>query len=337
MKLKLKPLAEQVIVITGASSGIGRVTARLAGARGAKVVLIARDEIMLAEVAREIEEAGGTAAYKSADVGDQAAVDAAAAFAVERFGRIDTWVNDAGTSIFGHLLDIPNDEHQQMMRTNYFGTVHGCRAAVPFLRDRGGALITVGSIASDLPAPVMGAYSATKQALKAYVEVLRMELGNAGLPISVTLIKPSGIDTPIGQHTRNYLPGEAQIPPVIYAPELVAEAILSAATRPRREITVGGFGRLQVLLGLHFPWAYELLAPKGADAVLSDPDRKQPPTNLWEGRGGPERSGEHAAKTFSLYTKAAEHPAAAALGFAALGGAAWALWSARGKRTGEQA
>jgi hypothetical protein len=187
----------------------------------------------------------------------------------------------------------------------------------------------VGSIASDLPTPVMGAYSATKHAIKAYVEVLRMELGEAGLPISVTLIKPSGIDTPIGQHTRNYLPGEAQIPPVIYAPELVADAILNAAEHPRREITVGGFGRLQVLLGLHFPRVYEWLAPKGADAVLSDPDRKQPPTNLWEGRGGPERSGEHAAKGFSLYTKAVEHPAAAALGFAAIGGAALALWAGR--------
>jgi hypothetical protein len=187
----------------------------------------------------------------------------------------------------------------------------------------------VGSIASDLPTPVMGAYSATKHAIKAYVEVLRMELGEAGLPISVTLIKPSGIDTPIGQHTRNYLPGEAQIPPVIYAPELVADTILNAAEHPRREITVGGFGRLQVLLGLHFPRVYEWLAPKGADAVLSDPDRKQPPTNLWEGRGGPERSGEHAAKGFSFYTKAVEHPAAAALSFAVIGGAALALWAGR--------
>ena len=329
MRIKLKPLDRQVIVITGASSGIGRTTARIAAERGATVVLVARDGDTLRQIVGEIEAAGGTAAYTTADVGDQGQVDAAALFAVERFGRVDTWVNDAGTSVFGHLLDIPNDEHRQMMRTNYFGVVHGCRAAVPLLRDAGGALITVGSIASDLPTPVMGAYSATKQALKAYVEVLRMELGNAGLPISVTLVKPSGIDTPIGQHTRNHLPGEAQIPPVIYAPELVADAILAAATKPRREITVGGFGRLTVLLGLHFPWAYELLAPKATDTLLTDPDREQPPTNLWEGRGGAERSGEHAAKSFSLYTKAVEHPAAAALGFAAVGGAAWALWAAR--------
>lgn len=330
MGVKLKPLSEQVVVITGASSGIGRVTARKAAERGAKVVLVARHEESLAEIVREIEAAGGTAAYVIADVGDQAQVDAAARFAVERFGQIDTWVNNAGTSVLGHLLDIPNDEHAQMMRTNYFGTVHGCRAAVSLLRDAGGALVCVGSVASDLPTPVMGAYSATKHAMKAYVEALRMELGEAGLPISVTLIKPSGIDTPIGQHMRNHMPGEAQIPPVIYAPELVADAILNAAEHPRREITVGGFGRLQVLLGLHFPWAYELLAPKGADAILSDPNRKQPPTNLWEGRGGSERSGEHAAKGFSLYTKAVEHPAMAALGVAAMGGTALALWHARG-------
>lgn len=325
MNVKLKPLAEQVVVITGASSGIGRVTARVAAERGAKMVLVARDEAALAEVAAEIAAAGGEAAFTAADVGDQAQVDAAARFAVERFGRVDTWVNNAGTSIFGKLLDIPKDEHAQMMRTNYFGCVHGCRAAVPLLRGAGGALITVGSIASDLPTPIMGAYSATKHAIKAYVEALRMELADAGLPISVTLIKPAGIDTPIGRHTRNHQPGEAQVPPVIYAPELVADAILNAAEHPRREITVGGFGRLQVLLGLHFPWLYELLAPKGAKAALSDPAREQPPSNLWEGRGGAERSGEHAAKGFSVYTKAAEHPAAA-LGVTALGGLALSAW-----------
>lgn len=332
MRVKLKPLAEQVIVITGASSGIGRVTARKAAERGASVVLVARDEASLTEVIGEIEAAGGKAAYAVADVGDQDQIDGAARLAVERFGRIDTWVNNAGISVLGHLLDIPNDEHEQMMRTNYFGTVHGCRAAVPLLRDAGGALICVGSLASDLPTPIMGAYSATKHAIKAYIEALRMELGEAGLPISVTLIKPAGIDTPIGQHMRNHLPGEAQIPPVIYAPELVADAILNAAEHSRREITVGGFGRLQVLLGLHFPWLYERLAPKGAEAILSDPSREQPPTNLWEGRGGAERSGEHAAKSFSLYTKAVEHPAAAALGFAAVGGLVAALWA--GRRTG---
>ena len=334
MRAKLKPLAEQVIVITGASSGIGRATARLAAERGAKVVLVARDGDALAEIVREIEAAGGTAAHAVADVGDQGEVDAAARVAIERFGRVDSWVTNAGTSVWGKLLDIPNDEHEQMMRTNYFGTVHSCRAAVPLLRDAGGALICVGSIASDLPTPIMGAYSATKHAIKAYVETLRMELGQDGLPISVTLIKPSGIDTPIAQHTRNHLAGEAQIPPVIYAPELVADAILNAAEHPRREITVGGFGRLQVMLGLHFPWLYERLAPKGAEKVLSDPARAQPPTNLWEGRGGAERSGEHAAKSFSVYTKAVEHPAAAALGFAAVGGAALALWQAR-RRAGE--
>ncbi|PAX08195.1 SDR family oxidoreductase [Sphingomonas lenta] len=325
MSVKLKPLSEQVIVITGASSGIGRTTARRAAERGATVLLVARDEDGSREVVGEIEAAGGTAAYAVADVGDQAQVDAAARVAIDRFGRVDTWVNDAGTSVWGKLLDIPNDEHERMMRTNYFGAVHGCRAAVPLLRDAGGALITVGSIASDLPTPIMGAYSATKHALKAYVEVLRMELRDMGAPISVTLIKPSGIDTPIAQHTRNHQPGEAQIPPVIYAPELVADAILTAAEKPRREITVGGSGRLQVLLGLHFPWIYERVAPKAAAKLLTDPDKKQPPTNLWEGRGGSERSGEHAAKTFSLYTKAVERPAAT-LAVAAAGAAALGAW-----------
>lgn len=330
MRVKLKPLAEQVILITGASSGIGRVTAKEAAKRGAKVVLVARDAAALEQIVREIEEAGGTGAYTIADVGDEAQVDAAARFAVERFGRVDTWVNDAGASVFGKVLEIPNDEHRRMFDTNYWGTVYGCRAAVPLLRDAGGALINVGSIASDMPAPIMGAYSATKHAIKAYVEVLRMELMQAGLPISVTLIKPAGIDTPIGQHTENHEPGEAQIPPPIYTPDLVADAILNAAEHPRREITVGGLAKLQVLFAQHFPWLYEWLAPKAADALFSDPNRAQPkPSNLWQGRGGAERSGEHMAKPFSLYTKAAEHPAAAAISFAVLGGAALALWRGR--------
>ena len=333
MAVQLKPLAEQVIVITGASSGIGLVTAKKAAAAGAKVLLVARSADALGDAVRQINNAGGLADFAVADVGDAAQVTRAAEVAVERFGRIDTWVNDAGVAIYARLVDTPEDEHRRLFDTNYWGVVHGCLTAVGHLRNKGGALITVGSIGSDLPTPVLSAYSASKHAVKAYVEALRIELEADAVPISFTLVKPSGIDTPIGQHAANHVGGEAQVPPPVYAPELVADAILDAATRPVRDITVGGAGRAQVLFGQHFKGLFEKLAPLSAKGFV-DGDKAQPPTNLWEGdvNAGRERSGEHAAKEWSLYTAAAMHPriTAAVVG-GTLAGAVALLFAGRGR------
>lgn len=341
MTIKLKPLTEQVIVITGASSGIGLVTARKAAAAGAKVLLVARSEAALADAAAGIRAAGGEADHFVADVGDAAQVQATAAKAVARFGRIDSWVNDAGSAIYGKVLDTPLAEQAQLFRTNYFGVVHGCEAAVPHLRG-GGALVTVGSLASDMPAPPMGVYSATKHAVKAYVAVLRMELAADGVPISVTLVKPAGIDTPIGQHASNHgepgggAAGEAQIPPPAYDPDLVADAILDACVHPRREVTVGGVGRAQVLFSQHFPALYEWLAPLGAKGAYS-PSKAQPgPSNLFAGaNAGRERSGEHPARLrHSAYTTAVLHPKTTALGLGVIAGAATLLFARRRRDRG---
>lgn len=328
MPIALKPLDRQVIVITGASSGIGLVTARIAAKAGASLLLVARNEGALAAICREIGEAGGTADYAVADVGDAVQVEAAAAKAIERFGRIDTWVNDAGVAIYGTLLDTPADEHERLFRTNYFGTVNGARAAVPRLAAGGGALITIGSIASDLPSPLMGAYAASKHAIKAYIGTLRIELEADGVPVSVTLIKPSGIDTPIARHAAGHAGGKARIPPPAYDPTLVAGAVLDAAVRPRREITIGGFGRAEVLLGQHFPRTFGRIAPIVA-RLFVDRSRRQPgPSNLFRPVSpGAERSGEQAGRRVSLYTFAAEHPKAT-LGIGALLGAAL-LWARR--------
>lgn len=306
MKPKLKPLSEQVIVITGASSGIGLVTARKAAAGGAKVMLVSRDGEALADIAAVI---GDNASYAVADVGDKAAVEAAAATTIAKWGRIDSWVNNAGVTVYSALIDMPEDEHRRLIDTNYFGCVHGCLAALPHLEKSQGALITVASIVADIPSPTMGAYAASKAAVQSYVESLRIELQAAGTPVSVTLIKPSGIDTPIADHAANHVGGHGLIPPPVYAPELVADAILDAAQTPRRQITVGGGGRAQVLFAEHFPRIFERLAPLAA-ATFIDPSKTQPrPSNLFApARPGRERSDVNTGRPVSLYTAAARRP-----------------------------
>jgi NAD(P)-dependent dehydrogenase (short-subunit alcohol dehydrogenase family) len=330
MSVKLKPLAEQVIVITGASSGIGLTTARQAARAGARVLLVARSGDTLAEIVAEIAAQGGEADYAVADVGDGAQVRAAAEKAVARWGRIDSWVNDAGMVIYAKLIDTPEDEHRRLFETNYWGVVHGCLTAVEHLRENGGAIVTVGSIASDMPTPILSAYSASKYASKGFFESLRIELTADKLPISLSLVKPSGIDTPIGQHAANHAgkdgqeAGEALAPPPVYTPELVADAILFCCTHPKREIIVGGSGRVQTLFAQHFKGLYEKLAPLGIP-LFTDPNREQPPTNLWRGEvnTGRERSGIRMPLPFSLYTSAAKRPVTtAALIGGALAGAA---------------
>jgi short-subunit dehydrogenase len=332
MRYTLRPLDRQVMVITGASSGIGLLTARKAAAQGAKMWLVARDEAALRALAEEIEAAGGEAGYSVADVAELDQVEAAARAAIARFGRIDSWVNNAGVTIYAKLVDTPLDEHVRMFRTNYFGMVNGSMTAVRHMQVQGGALITIGSIASDLPTPILGAYSASKHAIKAYTNSLRIELIADAIPISVTLVKPSGIDTPVAEHSANHMGKEALIPPPVYDPELVADTILLCAQRPQREITVGGMGRAQVLVGTHFPQLLDrlggLLAP-----LVGDPRRKPTPGDALfsPAEDGRERSKVENGRRISLYTRAAQHPTATAVGVAAIVGAGVAVWMSRSR------
>lgn len=322
-KPRLRPLDQQVIVITGASSGIGLLTAQMAAARGARVLLVARDGDALAKAVAEITAAGGVADHKVADVGDAAQVQAAAAHAVQRFGRVDSWVNAAGVAIYGKLLDTPDDEHEQLFRTNYFGVVHGCRAAVPLLREAGGALITIASVAADMPTPLMGAYAASKHAVKGYVETLRAELIQAGAPVSLTLVKPSGMDTPVAEHAANHVDGRAQLPPPVYDPALTAQVILDAAVTPRRTIVVGGAGRAQGLLAAHAPALFDRLAAV-ASAAFVDPTRAQPPGDNLAApvREGRVRSEDQHGRSVSLYTALARRPRTVAAAAGAVAGIA---------------
>jgi NAD(P)-dependent dehydrogenase (short-subunit alcohol dehydrogenase family) len=245
MKPTFKRLADQVMVITGASSGIGLATAEIAAREGARVVMAARSEAELADAVEWIRRAGGRATYVTADVSDVQQVEHVARHAVHEFGGIDTWVNNAGLGMYGRLIDQPLEEKRRTFEVNFWSVVHGCRAALPHLRERGGVIVNVGSQVSDRAAPLLGIYSAAKHAVKGYTDALRMELEHDGLPIWVSLVKPGPIDTPFTQHAANYMEKEPQQAPPVYPPEEVAYAILKCAQRPVREVTVGGVPRLQ--------------------------------------------------------------------------------------------
>ena len=259
--MKHKSLSDQTIVVTGASSGIGLATARMAAARGARVVLAARSGDALSGIANDIIQAGGQAIAVTADVGTRTEVEMVADEAVKAFGGIDTWVNVAGLTIYGPLRAVAQDDHERLLRTNFWGTVNGSLVAVEHMSRRGGALINVGSVASDLAFPFQGMYSASKHAVKGFTDALRMELQHDGSPISVTLIKPTSIDTPLPRRARNYMDCEPMLPPPIYRPEEVANAILHAAVHPQRDIVVGGAGKLFMSVKQFAPGAFDLLAP----------------------------------------------------------------------------
>jgi short-subunit dehydrogenase len=253
VNLRLKPLSRQVMVITGASSGIGLVTARMAAKEGARVVLAARNAHALHRLCREIEEPGGQALAVPTDVTHDNDVRRLCEAAVRRFGGFDTWVNNAGISIYGRIDEVSLEDQRQLFETNFWGLVYGSTIAIEHLRHRGGALINVGSVLSDRAIPLQGMYSASKHAVKAFTDALRMELEHDGVPVSVTLVKPSAINTPYTSHAKNYFSVEPQNPPPVYAPELVAKAILRAAQVPTRDVVIGGGGRAITMAGVYAP------------------------------------------------------------------------------------
>jgi short-subunit dehydrogenase len=265
MNLKQKPLEEQVIVVTGASSGIGRATAEMAAAKGAAVVISARSRGAIEEIANEINQKGGRATAIVADVKSEEDMHRLAQEAVQTFGRIDTWVNNAGVSIYGKLTDISGEDAHELFEINLWGVFNGSRAAIQHLKDQGGTLINVGSTLSERAIPVQGIYSASKHAVKGFTDALRMELEHDKLPIQVTLIKPGPVDTNYTKHVKNYQDKEAQVPDPVYHPNLVAEAILHCATHKRRDLFVGGIGgKLIAVLGKNAP----RLTDKYMDATM---------------------------------------------------------------------
>jgi NAD(P)-dependent dehydrogenase (short-subunit alcohol dehydrogenase family) len=313
---RLLPLDEQTIVITGASSGIGLVTARQAAAGGARVVLAARNGRDLEEAVEDIRRRGGRAIHVVADVADAAQVEAIAQAALREFGRIDTWVNNAAVSMYGRVMQVPIDDMRRQMDVNYWGQVYGSITAVRHLRDRGGALINVGSALCDRAIPLQANYCAAKHALKGFTDALRMELEEEGVPIAVTLVKPASIDTPFFDKARTYLGTEPQPVPPVYDPNVVSEVILEAAQRPIRELIAGGSGaklsaaRFVPRLADRYMERWTFDAQRTDEPVHGRPDNLYRPVARDGGERGRNWTG-HTRKS-SVYTRAFLHPGMAA-------------------------
>lgn len=318
-----KPLNEQVIVITGASSGIGLVTAKAAARRGAKVVLAARNGRDLEDAAEEIRRDGGEALAVPTDVTDFAQVEALALRAAEHYGRIDTWVNNAGVSLYGTFKQVSLEDFRQVVDVIFYGNVHGAKAALPYLEKTDGALICVGSALSDRGAPLQGAYDAAKHAVKGWLDALRVELMQEDIKVRVTLVKPSSINTPLFNKAKTHLGVMPQPIPPIYEPELAAEGILRAAEGDERDVFIGGGGKALSVGERISPKLMDLQMmrsgfkkqktqwPKGPDA----------PNNLFthlESDGGPKGDFPQQTKARSIYQEIAARSIASPLAAATM-------------------
>ncbi|HKP68587.1 MAG TPA: SDR family oxidoreductase, partial [Pyrinomonadaceae bacterium] len=261
-----------------------------------------------------------------------------AAEAFNRFGGFDTWVNNAGVSVYGKLEDVSIDDMRQVFETNFWGVVHGSLVAATHLKVTGGALINVGSTLSDRAIPIQGIYCASKHAVQGFTDAFRMELEADDAPISVTLIKPSSINTPYKEHAKNYLEYEPVNPPPVYAPETVAETILFCAENPTRDAFVGGGGKALSVLHKYAPRLTDMyMESMMIDGQKSDePADHRPDDSLYKSRDSSLRErGEydgHVSES-SLYTKASLHPlltgAAVALGAAGLAYSVYAATNSR--------
>lgn len=336
MKIQLKKLADQVIVLTGATSGIGLATARKAAGCGAKVILVARNKEALKLISDDLISRGTDTMYIAADVANEEEMRNVAEATIQRFGGFDTWLNVAGVGIFGKNEEVAIEDMRRLFDVNFWGVVYGSLAAVQHLKTRGGALINMGSETSDRAVPLQGIYSASKHAVKGFTDSLRMELEEEKVPVSVTLIKPASVDTMFVAHAKNYLEVEPKLPPPIYAPEIVADALLYAAEHPTRDLYVGSRARLAGT-GAHFMprmldkgmerFMYKQLKTEMPPHDRDDNNLYSYTTDLMTRGGGGGRTRET-----SFYTSAVTHPMATRAVMLGAGLALAAMWQARHRK-----
>ena len=307
-------------MITGATSGIGLAAARMAARQGVQLVLAARSDEGLQLAADDVGVIGARAIPVVADVADPEAVDRIGEAAVREFGGFDTWVNNAGISIYGRLEDIPLQDMRRLFDVNFWGVVHGCRTALKHLRQRGGVIVNIGSVVSDRAIPLQGVYSASKHAVKGYTAALRRELEEEDAPVAITLVKPMSIATP-DDRAPSHMAERPTLPPLAYHPDAVANAILRCAERPVRDVVVGSAGHMFSTMGRLAP------RPTGTyiESVAFDQQKGKEQTgklegNLyWPARDGQEQgSYERRVRQSSADTRARPSPLRFALPVAAM-------------------
>jgi NAD(P)-dependent dehydrogenase (short-subunit alcohol dehydrogenase family) len=258
--VKKKPLSQQVVVVTGASSGLGRAIARGAGERGASVVVTARNEEALRTCVAEIERAGSQALAVPADCAEQEQVEQVVAQAVEQFGRIDTYVANAIVTVYAEAERLEPDELRRVIDVNFFGVVYGFWASLPHLRESKGTFLHVSSALAYRGIPLQAAYCSSKAAARTFLESARVEEQKAGSDVAISLVLPGAINTPQFDRDRQKMGYQPQPVPPIYQPEPFAEATLHCAEQPIRELPIS-WGAQKLLWG-------QKLAPRAGDWIL---------------------------------------------------------------------
>src|SRR5918994_438400 len=292
--MELKPLREQVVVLMGASSGIGRETALRLAKRGAKVVVAARSEAGLRSLEDEIRELDGEATAVVADVCEFEQVEAVAQRAVEEYGRLDTWVHLAAVGLFAPFDQTEPEEFRRVVEVDLMGQVYGAMAALPHIKREGsGALVHVSSVVGKRSAPLQSAYSASKHGIDGFLESLRVELLQEGWnSIGITNVMPAAINTPFFTKARTKLSVKPKGFPPIYQPGVVADAILYSAEKAPREIVAGGAGKGMLLTQRLSPRLMDTIMVRGGfgSQMTDEPKSSADPDGLFAPMKGQDRA-----------------------------------------------
>jgi len=323
--------SSEVVVVTGASAGLGRATVRAFAREGARIGLVSRDRERLEEARKEVESLGGEALVLPTDVADPDRVEAAAQAVEDRFGPLDVWVNNAMVSVFSPVLKMRPEEYRRVTEVTYLGTVYGTLAALRRMvpRDRG-AIVQVGSALAYRAIPLQSAYCGAKHAIQGFTESLRSELYHSGSKVHVSMVQMPALNTPQFEWVKSRLRGRPRPVGRIYQPEVGASAILYAAHHRRPEIYVGYPAAEAIMANRIAPRLLDrYLGRTGFESQQSpEPDDPDRPDNLWEtvpGEFGAHGRFDSSAYDSSLQLAAAEHRRALALTGLAAAGVVWAL------------